>query len=255
MAFGCGCWDVPNSHQARWELKRGRGKHACSPGFAGRARVPRQLSGISPRGRNHARDGVSGVDLVSPQLRPADLHLGLAPSCLGGVGWRPASSTDGLIAGRAGDGASRASRFTHCSGPRTLVRMSSPSNDRIAGATHWQPRLAREEDIPALEALIPISVHGLQAAHYSAAQMEAALGPVFGVDRQLIRDGTYFVVADQERILGCGGWSKRKSLYGGDGHRDQPDPELDPANDPARIRAFFVHPDCARRGIGRAILS
>ena len=133
--------------------------------------------------------------------------------------------------------------------------MSGQSSDRTAGATHWQPRLAREEEIPSLEALIPISVRGLQAAHYSAAQMEAALGPVFGVDRQLIRDGTYFVVVEQERILGCGGWSKRKSLYGGDGHRDQPDPELDPAKDPARIRAFFVHPDWARRGIGRAIMS
>jgi GNAT superfamily N-acetyltransferase len=118
----------------------------------------------------------------------------------------------------------------------------------------WRPRLAREDDIPALEALIPISVRSLQAAHYSRAQMEAALGPIFGVDRQLIRDGTYFLVESAGQILGCGGWSKRRSLYGGDGHRAEPDPELDPERDSARVRAFFVHPDWARRGIGRSIM-
>ena len=84
--------------------------------------------------------------------------------------------------------------------------------------------------------------------------MEAALGPVFGVDRQLIRDGTYFAVEDADRIVGCGGWSKRKTLYGGDRDRTGEDAELNPQIDPARIRAFFVHPDWARRGIGRAIL-
>ena len=82
-------------------------------------------------------------------------------------------------------------------------------------AVDWKPRLAREEDIPALEALIPVSVRALQAPYYSAAQMEAALGPVFGVDKQLIRDGTYFVVEDDAQVVGCGGWSKRKSLYWG----------------------------------------
>ena len=119
---------------------------------------------------------------------------------------------------------------------------------------HWSPRRALAADIPALEALIPLSVRGLQSAHYSGAQMEAALGPVFGVDRQLIRDGTYFAVEDADRIVGCGGWSKRKTLYGGDRDRTGEDAELNPQIDPARIRAFFVHPDWARRGIGRAIL-
>ena len=119
----------------------------------------------------------------------------------------------------------------------------------------WKPRLAREEDIPALNALIPFSVRTLQAAYYSPAQMEAALGPVFGVDRQLIRDGTYFVVESGGEIVGCGGWSKRRSLYGGDRHRAEPDPELDPARDAARVRAFFVHPKWARRGIGRRIMA
>jgi GNAT superfamily N-acetyltransferase len=118
----------------------------------------------------------------------------------------------------------------------------------------WMPRPAREDDIKALEALIPLSVRTLQANHYSSAQMEAALGPVFGVDRQLIRDGTYFVVECGRDIVGCGGWSRRRSLYGGDRARTEPDPLLDPQCDAARVRAFFVHPAWARRGIGRAIM-
>jgi len=84
--------------------------------------------------------------------------------------------------------------------------------------------------------------------------MEAAIGTVFGVDRQLIRDGTYFVVEHEGKIVGCGGWSKRKTLYGGDRERVGEDEPLDPNRDSARIRAFFVHPTWARRGIGRSIL-
>ncbi|MEP6670546.1 MAG: GNAT family N-acetyltransferase [Chthoniobacter sp.] len=116
-------------------------------------------------------------------------------------------------------------------------------------------RLARETDIPALERLIPLSVRGLQAATYSAAQMEAALGPVFGVDRQLIRDGTYFVVEGRGEVVACGGWSRRKAVFGGDRERSGEDAMLDPTGDPARVRAFFVHPDYARRGLGRLILT
>jgi GNAT superfamily N-acetyltransferase len=118
-----------------------------------------------------------------------------------------------------------------------------------------QLRLAREDDVPAIAALIPLSVRALQAPYYSTAQMEAALGPVFSVDRQLIRDGTYFVAEREGRVVGCGGWSKRRSLYGGDYGRAEPDDELDPARDPARVRAFFVHPEWARRGIGRSIMA
>jgi GNAT superfamily N-acetyltransferase len=114
--------------------------------------------------------------------------------------------------------------------------------------------LAREDDVPALEKLIPLSVRGLQSSYYSAAQMEAALGSVFGVDRQLIRDGTYFVVEHESELIGCGGWSKRKTLFGSDHQTDRDDAELDPATDSARIRAFFIHPDWARHGLGRAIL-
>lgn len=121
--------------------------------------------------------------------------------------------------------------------------------------SHLPLRPATAADIPALEELIPLSARVLQAPFYSAAQIEAALGPVFAVDRELIADGTYFVVTESARVVACGGWSRRKSLFGGD--RGGPGREaglLDPATDAARIRAFFVHPDCARRGIGRQLL-
>jgi predicted N-acetyltransferase YhbS len=122
--------------------------------------------------------------------------------------------------------------------------------------THlWTPRPARSADIPVLESLIPRSVRALQAPFYSSAQIEAALGPVFGVDRQLIRDGTYFVVEDGGELVGCGGWSRRKTLFGSDQGRAGEDTMLDPARDAARIRAFFVEPGWARRGIGRCLLA
>jgi len=123
------------------------------------------------------------------------------------------------------------------------------------GGTRWNPRLAREQDIPAIAALIPLSVRALQSPHYSEAQMEAALGPVFGVDSQLIRDRSYYVVQHEGHVVGCGGWSRRSSLFGGDLARSAEDAVLDPGRDPARIRAFFVHPDWARRGIGRSLMA
>jgi GNAT superfamily N-acetyltransferase len=122
-------------------------------------------------------------------------------------------------------------------------------------STAFSLRLARTEDIADLERLIPVSVHGLQATFYDEAQRLAALGPVFGVDRQLIQDGTYFVVEHRGLVVGCGGWSRRDSVFGGDAERAKADNLLDPTRDPARVRAFFVHPDWTRRGIGRAILS
>lgn len=115
-------------------------------------------------------------------------------------------------------------------------------------------RLATAADVPALEYLIHLSVAELQADDYSVAQREAALGPVFGVDRQLIADGTYFVVEEQGTVVGCGGWSRRTAVFGGDGARAEASGEIDPRTDPARIRAFFIHPKWARRGIGSAIL-
>ncbi len=134
------------------------------------------------------------------------------------------------------------------------MRRLGSNQDEIGNAT-WPQRLARDTDIPALEVLVPLSVRALQAVHYSPAQMETALGPVFGVDRQLICDGTYFVVEAQGQIVGCGGWSRRKAMFGGDRGRSGQDALLDPVREPARIRAFFVHPAWARRGIGRSILA
>jgi GNAT superfamily N-acetyltransferase len=117
-------------------------------------------------------------------------------------------------------------------------------------------RLATDSDIPALERLIPLSVRKLQAQHYSPAQMDAALGPVFGVDRQLIRDATYYVVEQDAQIVACGGWSRRKAAFGGDLHRGSQDDELiDPRCDAARMRAFFVHPAYTRQGLARMILA
>ena len=136
-------------------------------------------------------------------------------------------------------------------GARTYVLSEIKLNSSTA---NWQPRLARDHDITALAELIRISSRTLQAPYYTAAQIEAALGPIFAVDRQLIRDGTYFVIEQNNEIIGCGGWSKRKSLYGGDNERSAEDNMLDPKSDAARIRAFFVHPSWARRGIGKSIL-
>jgi len=115
-------------------------------------------------------------------------------------------------------------------------------------------RLATEDDIPILEQLIEQSVRVLQADDYTEQQREIALRMVYGVDSQLIRDGTYFAVEADGEIVGCGGWSRRKTLYGGDHHASREDSLLNPATDAARIRAFFVRPGWERRGIGSAIL-
>jgi len=120
-------------------------------------------------------------------------------------------------------------------------------------------RLAETCDIPLLRELIEASVRGLQANDYSASQLEAALRTVYGVDTQLISDGTYFAAEETAStpnpvLVGCGGWSKRKTLFGGDQFAGREDSLLDPARDAAKIRAFFVHPAWARRGIGTMIL-
>jgi len=130
-------------------------------------------------------------------------------------------------------------------------------------------RLAIPGDTPVLQALIDASVRGLQAQDYTPAQIEGALKTVFGVDSQLIADGTYIVAEaipggtepaepENERgaalVVGCGGWSKRKTLYGGDRWTGREDELLDPQRDAAKIRAFFIHPDWARKGIGGMIL-
>ncbi|RUT09875.1 N-acetyltransferase [Dulcicalothrix desertica PCC 7102] len=119
----------------------------------------------------------------------------------------------------------------------------------------WILRLATHQDIPALHELIPHSVHQLQKDYYSLELREGALGSVFGVDSQLIKDSTYFVVENNTGIIGCGGWSYRKLLYGSDQlHTIDEYSLLDPKYDAARVRAFFVDPNHARKGIGTATL-
>jgi GNAT superfamily N-acetyltransferase len=116
-------------------------------------------------------------------------------------------------------------------------------------------RKAVDGDVPTLRVLIDASVRGLQSADYSPTQIESALATVYGVDSQLIADGTYFVVQSAEaEIVACGGWSKRKTLYGGDRWTGREDTLLDPEKDAAKIRAFFVHPAWVRRGIGTMLL-
>jgi len=147
-------------------------------------------------------------------------------------------------------------------------------------------RVATPQDVAVLQELIDASVRELQVADYTAAQIDGALRTVFGVDSQLIADGTYLVAEASEgedsggadgvvgasdygstgltltqpgvavlpRIAGCGGWSKRKTLYGGDRWTGREDSLLDPEHDAARIRAFFVHPAWVRRGVGTLIL-
>jgi len=116
-------------------------------------------------------------------------------------------------------------------------------------------RLATPADLPALGELIPLSVRGLSRGFYSDEQIESAIRHIFGPDTQLIADGTYFVATIGGALVGCGGWSRRRTLFGGDQMKTADDPLLDPATEPARVRAFFVHPDWARRGIGGAILA
>jgi GNAT superfamily N-acetyltransferase len=130
----------------------------------------------------------------------------------------------------------------------------------MAGQTDkFEIRLAMAADIPALRGLIDQSVRVLQRKDYSAEQLDAALGTAYGVDTQLIADGTYFVVeaagaAGEKVLAACGGWSMRKTLYGSDHGPYRDNAMLDPARDAAKIRAFFVHPDWTRRGIASLIL-
>jgi GNAT superfamily N-acetyltransferase len=163
--------------------------------------------------------------------------------------------------------------------PDNLNSLAAPRRSAIKSnplplfRTMTQPdihlRLAVPQDVPVLRELIDASVRGLQTQDYTPAQIEGALQTVFGVDSQLIADGTYIVAeaeahaidrarpknAPFERIIvGCGGWSKRKTLYGGDHWTGREEALLDPLRDAAKIRAFFIHPEWARHGVGSMIL-
>ena len=115
-------------------------------------------------------------------------------------------------------------------------------------------RLATLADIPTLNRLIASSARALSVGFYTPEQIDAAVNHVFGVDSGLIEDRTYYIVEADGEIVACGGWSRRGALYGGDQRPMQPADRLDPANEPARIRAFFVAPAWARRGIGALLL-
>ncbi|WP_448699427.1 GNAT family N-acetyltransferase [Mucilaginibacter sp. AW1-3] len=115
-------------------------------------------------------------------------------------------------------------------------------------------RLATLADVPILQKLIASSVRELSKDYYTPQQIESSIKYIFGIDTQLIADGTYYVIEKDNTIVACGGWSKRNTLYGGDQYKEQADPLLDPAVDAARIRAFFVHPGYARQGLGRMMI-
>ncbi len=128
----------------------------------------------------------------------------------------------------------------------------------MASESSFRLRLATEADLPALHELIEASVRGLQAGDYTQVQIEGALGTVLGLDTQLVADRTYFIAETGDgnaRLAGCGGWSKRKTLFGADRSPVRAPELLDPAVDAAKVRAIFVHPDFARRGLGSLILA
>jgi GNAT superfamily N-acetyltransferase len=118
----------------------------------------------------------------------------------------------------------------------------------------YEIRVARAADVAAISNLIVSSARGLSRDDYTDEQIEAAVSSIFGVDSELISDGTYFVAEARDELIGCGGWSRRRTLFGGDQAASRETGVLDPVRDAAKIRAFFVHPKWVRRGVGRAIL-
>jgi GNAT superfamily N-acetyltransferase len=120
-------------------------------------------------------------------------------------------------------------------------------------AEPYRVRKAERSDIPAIERLIERSVRELSVSYYEAAQIESALEFMFGVDSQLVDDGTYHVVEAAGALAAAGGWSRRRTLFGGDRWKHGADEPLDASREPARIRAFFVDPAWSRRGLGRAL--
>ena len=119
----------------------------------------------------------------------------------------------------------------------------------------FEVRKATLADRDAVSELIAESARRLSREHYADVQIESAIASIFGVDSTLIEDQTYFVAEEDGVLIGSGGWSKRKTLFGGDQFSNRDTGWIDPATEPAKIRAFFVHPDHARKGVARAILS
>ena len=130
----------------------------------------------------------------------------------------------------------------------------APAEPPVKTASAFSIRKATLDDRGALDNLIARSARALTLGAYTPRQVETALRGAFGVDTQLISDGTYLVAEAEGRIVGCGGWSRRRTLFGGDAHRRRDEAELDPKRDAAKIRAFFIDPTYVRRGVGRALL-
>ena len=124
----------------------------------------------------------------------------------------------------------------------------------VPTAATFEHRTATPADVPALERLAQAAIAELQADYLSPAQI-AASRAIMGIDTRLVADGTYYVVEHDGELAGCGGWSRRATLYGGDHTSGRNDAPLDPAVDPARIRAMYTHPRYARRGVGRLVLA
>jgi GNAT superfamily N-acetyltransferase len=123
----------------------------------------------------------------------------------------------------------------------------------VTSASGLSLRPATLSDVASIERLIERSVRALSDGHYTIEQIESALRFMFGVDSRLVEQGTYFVVETADGIVAAGGWSRWKTLFGGDRFKDVEDEPLRPGRDAARIRAFFVHPDWARRGFARLL--
>lgn len=115
-------------------------------------------------------------------------------------------------------------------------------------------RLAQLDECNEIQAVINRSARELAADDYTSDLIEIALRGVWGLDTQLIRDGTYLVAVCDGTIVGCGGWSWRRTLFGSDAFGERDSQPLDPETEPGKIRAFFVHPHYVRKGIGREIL-
>jgi GNAT superfamily N-acetyltransferase len=124
----------------------------------------------------------------------------------------------------------------------------------MSALSTFSSRLATLADLSELRSLMELSIRKLIGAYLDPARVEASF-EIMGVDTQLIEDGTYFVVEERGHIVGCGGWSQRATLFGADHSAGRDARRLDPATEPARVRAMYTHPDFARRGIGRLILS
>jgi GNAT superfamily N-acetyltransferase len=116
-------------------------------------------------------------------------------------------------------------------------------------------RLATLDDLPALKGLMALAIGELQKGFLTPDEIEASRA-VMGLDTQLVRDGTYFIIESEGQLAGCGGWSRRATLYGGDHSTELREPRLlDPATEAARVRAMYTHPDFTRRGVGKMIIT